>query len=540
MIASTLFRRHQLLLKTLPASAIRCLTFLSVSLLLHNVVAGTSASAPEDHKAVVRELLNATVRIQTPQNRSSGVIVSPAGHVLTVAHGLRPNESRIIVLHQKQPYTAKLMLHDADHDVALLKIERDHPTAAFPSVLSLSTNEYGRLQNGQQLIATGFPAREDDPPGPVVRLGAVDAKSKRFIWSGCVLTAGDSGGPVVTRRGSLVGINARIGAEADTNLHIPMPVIRRALAASRFRITESRERVSPPDKRGLPQLALSALNNLQVHLTTPEGEDLCGGCRISNVTIAAKLSELEGRELCCRVGTALLPVQIFHSNRQCDIALLRATNQQLPKLPGVALRATDLDVGEFVYCGDSQASIVSRLNYTQAPATAALGCSLEIIDSALVVESVVPNSACADAGITVGDRLLEFCGRKCQSLDDVGRLLSDRQPGDTVRFLVKRKQLRHQGRGRLRHRADNLLDRSEFLDGRAGILSSRRTGFERIIQHDSHLNIDLIAGPLVDAAGRLVGVNIARRSRESVLAVPIADVFDLLENTSAPKDINQR
>lgn len=539
MIASTLFRRPQLLLKKLPASAIGWLALLNVSLLLPNVVAETSASAAENHKAVVRELQNATVRIETPQNRSSGVIVSTAGYVLTVAHGLRANESKIIVLHQTQSFTAKLIVHDADRDVALLKIERGDPTAAFPLVLSLSTNESERLQNGQPLIATGFPAREDDPPGPVVRLGAMAAKSKRFIRSSCVLTAGDSGGPVVTQNGSLVGINARIGTEANTNLHIPMPVIRRALAASRFRITESLERVSPPDKRGIPQPVLTALKNLQVNLTTPDGDDLCGGCRISNVIIAAKLSELDGRELRCRMGSTLLPVQVIHSNRQCDIALLKASHEQLPRLSGVALRETALDVGELVYSDDTQASIVSRLKYTQAPATAALGCSLEIIDSELVVERVVANSACADAGLAAGDRLLEFCGRKCQSLDDVGRLLSERQPGDMVRFVVKRKQMPHQGLGRLRHQADSLLDRSEFLDGRAGILSSRRTGFERVIQHDSHLSINLIAGPLVDAAGRLVGVNIARRSRESVLAVPIEDLFDLLKKTSAPDDTIQ-
>ena len=73
--------------------------------------------------------------------------------------------------------------------------------------------------------------------------------------------------------------------------------------------------------------------------------------------------------------------------------------------------------------------------------------------------------------------------------------------------------------------SDQLLDRQEHLDGRAGLLSLRRTGFQRVFQHDVPSGLNGMGGPVVDSNGRLTGINIAVRSRESVLAIPVDEVL---------------
>jgi S1-C subfamily serine protease len=57
----------------------------------------------------------------------------------------------------------------------------------------------------------------------------------------------------------------------------------------------------------------------------------------------------------------------------------------------------------------------------------------------------------------------------------------------------------------------------------SGPLSRRRDSFPSAIQHDSVLSPSLCGGPVVDLAGKVVGINIARADRIATYATP-ADV----------------
>ena len=103
--------------------------------------------------------------------------------------------------------------------------------------------------------------------------------------------------------------------------------------------------------------------------------------------------------------------------------------------------------------------------------------------------------------------------------------MSERNPGDRLSVTWTRDGERMVGESELDHPPESLLNRQEYLDGRAGLLSARRTGFQRVFQHDVAAGVIAMGGPVVDSRGRLVGVNIAVRSREAVLAIPIAEVL---------------
>ena len=61
-----------------------------------------------------------------------------------------------------------------------------------------------------------------------------------------------------------------------------------------------------------------------------------------------------------------------------------------------------------------------------------------------------------------------------------------------------------------------------------GHLSSRRSDFPAVIQHDSILQAKYCGGPLVDLDGNVVGVNIARASRVATYALPSSVVTAML------------
>ena len=119
---------------------------------------------------------------------------------------------------------------------------------------------------------------------------------------------------------------------------------------------------------------------------------------------------------------------------------------------------------------------------------------------------------------------MSFANREIRGFPDLELAVEGRQPGDWVMLTVQRDQAILALQGALDLDPGVEFERTEFLDGRAGRLSRRRTGFPAVIQHDIAVQPEECGGPLVDGNGRLVGVNIARRARESTLAIPISVV----------------
>jgi serine protease Do len=66
-------------------------------------------------------------------------------------------------------------------------------------------------------------------------------------------------------------------------------------------------------------------------------------------------------------------------------------------------------------------------------------------------------------------------------------------------------------------------------------LSSRRTGYPIILQHDSVLKPSDCGSPLVDLEGRVLGINISRAGRVESWAIPTEVIRPLLADLKAGK-----
>jgi S1-C subfamily serine protease len=64
-------------------------------------------------------------------------------------------------------------------------------------------------------------------------------------------------------------------------------------------------------------------------------------------------------------------------------------------------------------------------------------------------------------------------------------------------------------------------------------VSYRRTGFPQVIRHDAVVDRNLCGGPVIDTAGRVVGINIARADIHQMLAIPSTTIQKLLEQLRA-------
>ncbi len=161
----------------------------------------------------------AIVAIECGGATASGVIVSPAGLVLTAGHvtGM-PNKKIKITLHDGKTFEAKSLGLDKSTDAAMIQLPA--PAKAWP--YAPISRETRQLKTGEWCFALGHPGGLDAARGPVLRVGKLVKTSSNMLQSDCVLMGGDSGGGLFNLAGELIGINSQIWRGRDQNLHVSM------------------------------------------------------------------------------------------------------------------------------------------------------------------------------------------------------------------------------------------------------------------------------------------------------------------------------
>lgn len=173
-------------------------------------------SRVQEHYERVRQAL---VTIECNGGTGSGIIVSPAGLVLTVAHVVESAGRKTkITLHDGKTVEGTALGLDTSADAAMLQLPA--PAKAWPYVpLSREVHE---LTVGQWCFAMGNPGGWDAARGPVLRTGRLVKLAPNMLQSDCVLMGGDSGGVLCNLNGEVIGVHSQIWKGRDQNLHVSM------------------------------------------------------------------------------------------------------------------------------------------------------------------------------------------------------------------------------------------------------------------------------------------------------------------------------
>jgi S1-C subfamily serine protease len=157
----------------------------------------------------------------------SGLIVSPDGLVLTNSHVVAEANALTVTLEDGRTLAARTVGEDPDTDLAVVRTEaQDLPYQPL--------GDSGRLRPGQVAIAIGSPYgfQHTVTAGVVSALGrALRSRTGRLmehlIQTDAALNPGNSGGPLVTSAGEVVGINtAAIAGGLGISFAVPTSTAR--------------------------------------------------------------------------------------------------------------------------------------------------------------------------------------------------------------------------------------------------------------------------------------------------------------------------
>jgi serine protease Do len=160
------------------------------------------ASASSDFSGVIEDTIDSVVSIHTDVSQGSGFIITNDGYVVTNYHVIADSSSISVVPYQSSSKSVKLIGYVPDMDIALLKIDGDYNPIDFA--------DSNNVDIGEKVIAMGNPFGLSFSVTEGI-VSALDREGSNglpiYIQTDVPLNPGNSGGPLISKQGKVIGIN---------------------------------------------------------------------------------------------------------------------------------------------------------------------------------------------------------------------------------------------------------------------------------------------------------------------------------------------
>jgi serine protease Do len=379
----------------------------------------------------------------------SGVIVDSKGYIVTNRHVVEKADRIRVKLQDDNPASpgrdAKLIGMDQETDLAVIKIEVDHPLPA-----AKLGNSDG-MEVGDWVLAIGSPFGLQE----TVTAGIVSAKGRNivpnrqfqsFIQTDAAINPGNSGGPLVNMAGEVIGINTAILTETSSYAGVGFAMPSNTVTQVYNQLIGPEHRVA----RGSIGIEFSAQPN-------PAIARIYGsGVTVSNVIsgspadeaglkIGDTITSVDGKDV--KSGDDLVAdIASRKPGSKAKLAFVRNGKKQdatvtiadRSKLFAARLGEEDENQSE-------EAPKASKFGVTVRSITPDLADRLSIAaGKGVVVQDVKQGSFAEDLGLNRGDVILEVNKQPVNSPDDFTKIEASLKSGQDVVFLVRPRGARTQ------------------------------------------------------------------------------------------------
>jgi len=373
----------------------------------------------------------------------SGVIVDAKGYILTNRHVVEKAD-RIRVRFEDDPpgvqHDAKVIGTDQETDLAVIKVEVDHPLPA-----ARMGNSDG-MQVGDWVLAIGSPFGQ----AGTVTAGIVSAKGRdivpgrqfqTFIQTDAAINPGNSGGPLVNLNGEVIGINTAILSETNAYAGIGFALPSKTVVDVYNQLTGPEHKVS----RGSIGIMFDAVENPAIARVYGSGS----GVPISSVVagspadqaglkVGDTITTVDGKKV--TKGTELVAdIAARKPGSKVNLGFLRNGKAQDTSVT-IADRSKlfAARLGEDQENDDENTPKPSKFGITVRKVTPEMADRLDIpAGKGVIVQDVKPGSFAEDVNLARGDIILEINKQQVNSEEDFARIESSMKSGQDVVFLVR-------------------------------------------------------------------------------------------------------
>ena len=360
----------------------------------------------------------------------SGFIVDADGYILTNDHVVEEGQDLIVKLSDGSEHGARVAGRDSKTDIALIKIdvERTLPVAVL--------GDSAGLEVGEWVLAIGNPFGLEH----TVTSGIVSAKGRRigagpydnFIQTDASINPGNSGGPLINLRGEVVGVNTAIFSRGGGNIGIgfaiPINLVKGLLSQlkDKGKVTRGWLGVVIQDVNAEMAEALDmgeAQGALVANVTKGSPAE-AAGIEVGDVIVAfdgvpvRKSSELS-------LIVARTPV-----GNVADVAVVRNGRRVI-----VEVRVGRLGDDEVAVAVEEGGGLGLTVQEMDRESSAARGAQDR---RGVVVTAVETGGPAEQAGVRVGDVILEIDRKRIAGLKDFRQVVGKLEKGSGILFLIRR------------------------------------------------------------------------------------------------------
>jgi serine protease Do len=374
----------------------------------------------------------------------SGMVVDPKGYILTNNHVVtRADRIRVKIQDDPKQYDAKLVGADSETDIAIIKIEADHP------LKSVKIGNSDGLSVGDWVLAIGSPFGLEE----TVTAGIVSAKGRdidstrqfqRFIQTDAAINPGNSGGPLLNMAGEVIGINTAIatgtGSYAGVGFALPSNVASRVYnqLSRSGKVTRGSIGVSfqdDPEQNPIVLRSLGADHGVVILSIQPDGPSAKAGLKQGDVILSMDGEPIKsGDELVAKVADT--PV-----GQAVTVKYMRDKKEQITKVvieDRAKVFADRLGSNENESSNQPEGTDV-KFGISIQNITPDVAGRLGITENkGVLVTSVDADSFAEDVGLLRGDVIVQVNHEAVNKVDDVLRIQKGLKSGADVVFLVQR------------------------------------------------------------------------------------------------------